>query len=56
MLASFPEADLVEWFGKQAYIALGFVLTQCATLGIDACPIGLIDAGKYDELLGLEAQ
>jgi nitroreductase len=53
ILSSFSEKELVEWFQKQAYIALGFVLSQCAMMGIDSCPIGLIDANKYDEVLQL---
>jgi len=38
---------------KQAYIALGVLLTAAAELGIDACPMEGFDAGKFDEILGL---
>jgi len=39
---------------KQAYIALGVLLTAAADLGIDACPMEGFDAGKFDEILGLQ--
>ncbi len=56
VLASFSEKELVDWFQKQAFISLGFVLSQCAEMHIDSCPIGLFDAAKYDEILGLTEQ
>lgn len=56
ILDGFSPTDFVEWSQKQAYIALGFMLTQCAVLWVDACPIGLFDSQKYDELLDLKAQ
>lgn len=42
------------WAVKQTYIALGNLMTAAATLGVDACPIEGIDAGKYDEILGVK--
>ena len=45
--------DILNWSGKQAYIALGNLLTSAALLGIDACPMEGIDTKKYDEDLGL---
>jgi nitroreductase len=39
---------------KQAYIALGVLLTAAAELGIDACPMEGFQAGKFDEILGLK--
>ena len=44
------------WSGRQVYIALGFLLSAAAMLGIDACPMEGIDGPKYDEILGLRAQ
>ncbi len=44
------------WTSRQVYIALGFFLSACANLGVDACPMEGIDAGKYDEILGLRAE
>jgi nitroreductase len=41
------------WATRQAYIALGTLLTSAAVLGIDACPMEGFDPAKYDEILGL---
>jgi len=42
-----------HWSARQAYIALGNLLTSAATLGIDACPMEGFEPDKYDEILGL---
>lgn len=42
------------WTGKQAYLALGTLLTACAADGIDACPMEGFNAAAYDEILGLK--
>lgn len=42
------------WTGKQAYLALGTLLTACAADGIDACPMEGFDASAYDGILGLK--
>jgi nitroreductase len=56
--------DLVEgprhawighWAARQAYLALGNLLTAAATLGIDACPMEGFDPERYDDLLALRA-
>ncbi|MDB5123615.1 MAG: NAD(P)H-dependent oxidoreductase [Mucilaginibacter sp.] len=39
---------------KQAYIALGVLITAAAELGIDAGPMEGFDSAKYDEILGLK--
>ncbi len=44
------------WSSKQVYIALGFLLSAAAMMGIDACPMEGIDKAKYDEILGLPAE
>lgn len=49
-----PE-QLKWWTQKQAYIAMGVLLTACAIMGIDACPMEGFDPVKYDEILGLDA-
>ena len=42
-----------EWAARQAYIALGNLMTCAAVLGVDACPMeGLVPA-EYDRVLGL---
>ncbi len=43
-----------EWATRQAYIALGQMMTSAALLGIDACPMEGIEPKKYDTLLGLD--
>lgn len=48
-----PE-DQSIWAAKQAYIALGNLLSAAAHLKIDACPMEGFDAAKYDELLKLK--
>lgn len=53
-LASMGEEQKISWSTKQAYIALGVLLTAAAEMDIDACPMEGFDAGKYDEILGLK--
>ncbi|MDX1461835.1 MAG: NAD(P)H-dependent oxidoreductase [Marinirhabdus sp.] len=57
LVDSFSEketADVRQWMEKQAYIALGNLLTVCAYEGIDACPIEGFEPEKYDAFLDLE--
>ena len=42
------------WMKDQVYIALGNLLTTCAMMKIDACPMEGIVHAKYDEVLGLK--
>lgn len=46
--------EITNWAVNQAYLALGTLLTVCATEGIDACPMEGFEPEKYDELLGLD--
>lgn len=48
--------SMEAWTARQIYIALGFFLSACANLGVDACPMEGIEAPKYDEILGLGAE
>lgn len=41
------ERAMVDWAGKQAYIALGNMMTAAAHIGIDSCPI---EGFNYDEV------
>ena len=43
-----------EWATRQAYIALGNLMTCAALLGVDACPMEGFVPSEYDRLLGLE--
>lgn len=42
-----------EWATRQAYIALGNLMTCAALLGVDACPMEGIVPAEYDRVLGL---
>lgn len=43
-----------EWAARQAYIALGSLMTCAAVLGVDACPMEGLNPAEYDKILGLE--
>lgn len=45
-----PE-QLKGWSQKQGYIAMGILLTVCANMKIDACPMEGFDPKRYDEIL-----
>lgn len=49
------QEELQTWSAKQAYIALGNLLTVCGVEKIDACPMEGFVPEKYDEVLGLQA-
>ncbi|MBW2960890.1 NAD(P)H-dependent oxidoreductase [Mesonia aestuariivivens] len=49
-----PKDQQAVWTAKQAYIALGFLLTAAATLKIDSCPMEGFNAEEFDEILGLK--
>jgi nitroreductase len=42
-----------EWSARQAYIALGNLMTCAAVLGVDACPMEGFNPVEYDRVLGL---
>ncbi|QZT38098.1 NAD(P)H-dependent oxidoreductase [Halosquirtibacter xylanolyticus] len=45
--------SMAIWSAKQTYIAMGVLLTACAELNIDACPMEGFDANGYNEILNL---
>jgi nitroreductase len=49
-----PEA-LFEWSARQAYIAIGQIVTSAAVLGVDACPMEGIKKDEYNRILELDA-
>ncbi len=53
-LSSKNSEDIQQWTGRQVYIALGFLLSAAAQLGLDACPMEGLDGQRYDQILGLE--
>ena len=42
-----------EWATRQAYIALGNLMTCAAVLGVDACPMEGLSPIEYDQVLNL---
>ncbi len=42
-----------DWMKQQVYIALGNLLTSCAVLGIDSCPMEGFIPAEFDRVLGL---
>jgi nitroreductase/dihydropteridine reductase len=53
-VSGMTEEQRIIWAKKQAYIALGVLLTSAAELGIDACPMEGFSALRFDEILGLK--
>jgi nitroreductase len=47
-----PEAQMT-WSKNQIYIAIGNLMTVCASMRIDSCPMEGFQPAKYDEILGL---
>jgi len=45
--------EINDWATKQAYLAMGNLLTVCALAEIDACPMEGFIPGEYDKVLGL---
>lgn len=45
-----------HWAARQAYIALGNLMTTAALLGVDACPMEGFVPAEFDKLLGLAEQ
>jgi nitroreductase len=43
-----------EWATRQAYIALGNLMTSAAVLGVDACPMEGLVPVEYDKVLKLD--
>lgn len=52
-VASKSESQKHEWAARQAYIALGTLLTAAAAESIDVCPMEGFDPAAFDEILGL---
>ena len=46
-------AIIKEWSARQAYIALGNLLTVAALTGVDACPMEGFAPDQFNEILGL---
>ncbi len=48
--------DIFKWGAKQAYLAMGNMLTVCATQEVDACPMEGFDLVEYDRFFKLKEQ
>lgn len=51
-----PSFNVEEWAANQVFIALGFLLSSAAVLGIDACPMGGFKGEEFDKILGLDTE
>lgn len=47
------DEDIKNWIDKQIYIALWNLMTVCAEMQIDSCPVEWFIPNKYDEILWL---
>ncbi len=59
MVLKLSEKTAVEktnWLKSQTYLALGNLLTACAELKIDACPMEGFEAESYNKILNLNKQ
>tara|TARA_B100000965_G_C19583706_1_gene754732 strand:- start:1356 stop:1985 length:630 start_codon:yes stop_codon:yes gene_type:complete len=45
--------EISEWTKNQIFIALAHLMTACASLKIDSCPIEGFDTSKYNEFLDI---
>ena len=54
MMKKMSVEERQEWSTKQAYIALGNLMTVCAIEQIDACPMEGFSSEDYDEVLQLK--
>lgn len=54
LLGKKTDEERQAWITAQVYIALGVLLTTCAMMEIDACPVEGYDPRMADEILGLD--
>ncbi len=50
------QSYIEDWATKQAYLAMGNLLTVCAIEGIDACPMEGFSPESYDKILNMKAE
>lgn len=48
------QKEIEDWATKQAYLAMGNLLTVCAIEEIDSCPMEGFDPEQYDEIFKLK--
>jgi len=49
-----PKEMITSWLEKQLYIVLGNLMTTCALVEIDSCPMEGFNGKAYDDILGLD--
>lgn len=49
-----PEAEIKAWLQHQVYLSLGYFLSACASMQIDATPMEGIQPEAYNRILNLE--
>ncbi|MDO5655849.1 MAG: NAD(P)H-dependent oxidoreductase [Flavobacteriaceae bacterium] len=55
-ISTMDEDRKTKWLAHQVYIVLGNLLTSCAILGVDSCPMEGFNAKLVDEILELEKE
>jgi nitroreductase len=55
LLGDEAKARIPHWAARQAYLALGNLLTSAAVLGVDGCPMEGFVPAEFDKVLGLTA-
>ena len=53
-ILNWSEKQQTAWMRNQVYIALGNLLTACAVLKVDACPMEGFNATAFDDVLNLD--
>jgi len=56
VISSKTPEQLEEWSSDQVYIALGMLLSACAAVEIDVCPMEGFDRAGFDQILGLGSE
>lgn len=49
-------SEIINWSTKQAYLSMGTLLSTCAILGIDSCPMEGFKPEVVDQILDLESK
>ncbi len=52
-VSQIPKELVIHWNTRQAYLALGTLMTSAALLGLDTCPMEGLDPRAYDRILGI---
>lgn len=53
-IGQMPREKKISWATRQAYIALGNLMTVCAVEEIDSCPMEGFLPDELDKILGLD--